>query len=402
MQKQITKITLIILTCALLNCFISIAVTQNVSVKDYTVPSSSSHSLFIDPNYNLTIISDNIAVNKGSIGIVYKTFYESLPVGYSIDATGSGSFEKDSNTDGYRNRYSTYAAVRFKKYIFNERDLFGSVKFGGQFNKIYDYPATNVTIGIGYGRFINATPLRKAVRMEDFLIKEKVISDHLPKETMLQLGHIIERRSEYQDRYGETYQKNWFDDMEDAMRKSGLLKESYIGAIGILRMQEVLTKEKIFDRFYGWEVTIGTKIDLTLPQKGQKRPYPSLDVSAQYSRPISWATQWNERLSINSPLSKNFGAFYNLYISSDLAYELSNRINFIVRHFITVDKLAQESEGITDSPERLYSVISNSLRLSFIYFLENQLNLVVTEELEKSTGTDLSTNFAVSLNYRVF
>lgn len=392
MQKQIEIVLIIILSCAMLSYFVSVAVTQNVSVKDYTVPSSSSHSLFIDPNYNLTIVSDDVTVNKGGIGIVYKTFYESLPVGYSIDATGSGSFEKDSKTRKYRNRYSTNAAVRFKKYIFNERDLFGSVKFGGQFNKIYDYPATSVTIGIGYGRFINATPLRKAVRMEDFLMKENVISGHLPKETMLQLGHIIQRRSEYSDRYGDTYQKNWFDDMEDAMRKSGLLKENYIGAIGILRMQEVLTKEKIFDRFYGWEVTIGTKIDLTLPQKGQERPNPSLDFSAQYSRPISWATQWNERLSINSPLSNNFGTFYNLHISSDLAYELSNRVNFVVRHFMTIDKLAPESD----------IVISNLLGLSFIYFLENQLNLAVTERLDKSTGTELSTNFVVSLNYRVF
>jgi hypothetical protein len=379
----------------MLSCFVGVAVTQNVSVTDYTVPSSSSHSLFIDPNYNMTIVADNVTVNKGSIGMVYNSFYESLPLGYSIDVTGSGSFEKFEENPGiykYRNRYSTNAVVRFKKYVFNERDLFGSVKFGGQFNnKVYDYPATNITIGVGYGRFINATPLRKAVRMEDFLIKENVISDHLPKETMLQLGNIIERQSEYEDKYGDTYQKNWFDDMEDAMRKSSLLKEDFIGAIGILRMQEVLTKEKIFDRFYGWEVTIGTKIDLTLPQQGQKRPKPSLDISAQYSRPINWATQWNERLSINSP-SNNFFTLYNMNIASDLAYELSNRINFVARHFITIDKLSKDSG----------SVINNSLGLSFIYFLENQVNLVITEQLEKSTGTNLSTNFVVSLNYRIF
>lgn len=393
MQRQREIVLIIILICAMLSCCVGVAVTQNVSVTDYTVPSSSSHSLFIDPNYNMTIVVDNVTVNKGSIGMVYNSFYESLPLGYSIDATGSGSFEKDPETYEYQNRYSINAVARFKKYVFNERDLFGSVKFGGQFNnKVYDYPATNITIGVGYGRFINATPLRKAVRMEDFLIKENVISDHLPKETMLQLGNIIERRSEYEDKYGDTYQKNWFDDMEDAMRRSGLLKEDFIGAIGILRMQEVLTKEKIFDRFYGWEVTIGTKIDLTLPQQGQKRPKPSLDISARYSRPINWATQWNERLSINSPFSNNFFTLYNMNIASDLAYEFSNRINFAVRHFIAIDKLSPNSDNI----------ISNSLGLSFIYFLENQVNLVVTEQLEKSTGTNLSTNFVVSLNYRIF
>ena len=392
MQKQREIVLIINLICAMLNCCAGVVVSQNVSVTDYTVPSSSSHSLFIDPNYNITIAADSVTVNKGSIGMVYNSFYESPPLGYSIDVTGSGSFEKDIETHKYQNRYLTNAAVRFKKYVFNERDLFGSINFGGQFNnKIYDYPATNITLGIGYGRFINATPLRKAVRMEDFLLKENVISDYLPKETMLQLGNIIEQQSEYEDKYGDTYQKNWFNDMEEVMRKSGLLKEDSIGAIGILRMQEVLIKERIFDRFYGWEAIIGTRIDLTLPQRGQKRK-PSLDISARYSRPINWATQWNERLSINSPLSNNFFTLYNMNIASDLAYELSNRINFTARHFIAIDKLSPNSDNI----------ISNSLGLSFIYFLENQVNLVATEQLEKSTGTKLSTNFVVSLNYRIF
>jgi len=79
-------------------------------------------------------------------------------------------------------------------------------------------------------------------------------------------------------------------------------------------------------------------------------------------------------------------------IASDLAYELSNRINFTLRHFIVIDKLSEDSG----------SVMSNSLGFSFIYFLENQVNLVVTEQLEKSTDTALSTNFVVSLNYRIF
>ena len=94
----------------MLSCFVEVAVTQNVSVTDYTVPSSSSHSLFIDPNYNMTIVADNVTVNQGSIGMVYNSFYESLPLGYSIDATGSGSFEKFEEDPGiykYRNRYSS-------------------------------------------------------------------------------------------------------------------------------------------------------------------------------------------------------------------------------------------------------------------------------------------------------
>ena len=54
-------------------------------------------------------------------------------------------------------------------------------------------PQLDVILGLGYGRFINATALRKAVRIEDFLFEEGVISDFLPKDTMIALGQIIEK-----------------------------------------------------------------------------------------------------------------------------------------------------------------------------------------------------------------
>ena len=60
-----------------------------------------------------------------------------------------------------------------------------------------DRPGLDATIVAGWGRFINATALRKAVRIEDFLLEEGVISERLPKESMIDSGHIIEKEAEY-------------------------------------------------------------------------------------------------------------------------------------------------------------------------------------------------------------
>ena len=119
------------------------------------------------------------------------------------------------------------------------------------FNKPFDRPSVDLTIGVGYGRSINATALAKAVRIEDFFLAEGLIFEQLPKETMIELGHIIERSSEYEDVNGTRYENYWFEDMENAIGKSRILGES-LGAIGILRMREVLFQERINDRFYGW------------------------------------------------------------------------------------------------------------------------------------------------------
>ncbi|MDE0504871.1 MAG: hypothetical protein OXI86_12390, partial [Candidatus Poribacteria bacterium] len=74
-----------------------------------------------------------------------------------------------------------------------------------------------------------------------------------------------------------------------------------------------------------------------------------------------------------------------------ISYELSNRIDLRLRHLLQLDKLGERD-----------AESSHSFGASFIYYIENNVNLVVTEQLEKVPGEDLASNFTVLLNYRVF
>ena len=163
--------------------------------------------------------------------------------------------DKNIVTDEYNTNYQVNGDAGVKKYLMQNsavlKDLFGSVRASSNMLKDYDQPASSLTVGVGYGRFIEATDLAKAVRIEEFPIKEGELSDHLPKEAILEISKIINREGEYRDKYGETYEKEWYKDMETVMRKSNLLKEGGLGAIGILRIEEVLEREDIADRFYG-------------------------------------------------------------------------------------------------------------------------------------------------------
>ena len=242
---------------------------QNVSVTDYQVPVSAADRLLIDFSMNHATSGSDATTSKGNIGGIYKRFYDSLPFGYSIDIIGSGLVDKNIVTDEYNTNYQVNGDAGVKKYLMQNsaalKDLFGSVRASSNMLKDYDQPASSLTVGVGYGRFIEATDLAKAVRIEEFLIKEGELSDHLPKEAILEISKIINREGEYRDKYGDTYEKEWYQDMETVMRESGLLKEDGLGAIGILRIEEVLEREDIADRFYGWDVTLGSKFDITLP-----------------------------------------------------------------------------------------------------------------------------------------
>ena len=367
---------------------------QNVSVTDYQVPVSAADRLLIDFSMNHATSGSDATTSKGNIGGIYKRFYDSLPFGYSIDIIGSGLVDKNIVTDEYNTNYQVNGDAGVKKYLMQNsaalKDLFGSVRASSNMLKDYDQPASSLTVGVGYGRFIEATDLAKAVRIEEFLIKEGELSDHLPKETILEISKIINREGEYRDKYGETYEKEWYKDMETVMRESNLLKEGGLGAIGILRIEEVLEREDIADRFYGWDVTLGSRFDITLPFTGQDRSPANLDVSASYARPIAWRWQVSERISMNTPFD-NFGTAFSSSLSSDISYELSNRIDVRLRHLLRLEKLEADD-----------AKISHSLGASFIYYIENNLNLVVTEQITKAPEQDIISDFTVVLNYRVF
>ena len=367
---------------------------QEVSVTDYQVPVSAADRFLIDFSMNHATTGSDATTSKGNIGGVYKRFYDSLPFGYSIDIIGSGLVDKNIETDEYETNYQVNGDVGVKKYLMENnpllRDSFGSVRASSNMLRIYDRPSSAVTAGIGYGRFIEATALAKAVRIEAYLIKEGELSGHLPKDTILELSKIVKREAEYKDKFGDTYEKEWYNDMEATMAESGLLKDNSLSAIGVIRIEEILEREQIADRFYGWDVTLGSKFDITTPYTDQDRPIANLDVTASYARPIGWQLQISERLSMNTPFD-NLGTAFALSLSSDISYELANRIDLRLRHLFRLDK-----------PEERNTENSHSLGVSFIYYIENKINLVVTEQIEIVPDEDTATNFTVVLNYRAF
>lgn len=362
------------------------AFSQNLLIKDYKVPVSSAHSFLVDFNYNYASDGKETTSNHGRIGTVYNTFYESLTYGYSFDLIWAASRERRAND------YNADIDGRLRRYVWPHRNFFASVNPHSAYLKGYDRPTLDVTIGFGIGRFINATALAKAVRIEDFLLFSDQLHDDLPAETMVSLGQIIEKRDEYRTRYREAFKRYWYDDMAGIIKHSNMLKGEEIDAVGILRMDEVLFRENISDRFYGWDITLGAKLELLTSESSEKRVAPAADITARYSLPINWRAQFNERFTANSQVGGNFLKTYNFISASDFSYEVTNRIDFVMRHLLNVEKRSKDDD----------TQISNSLKLLFVFFVENQINLTTSIELEKYEKSKLEQNYLMTLNYRVF
>lgn len=218
--------------------FSSISFSQNVRVEDYEVPVSTAQILRLTANYDWSQTTQNeitnVTSNRGNANLFYRSFYSSLPYAWflDIDATGGKNF-KDYNHD-------IQISPSIRKYFWDRRDWFGYASADIRHSNTFSQIETFGTVGVGYGRYINATALAKTVRIEEHLIRENVIKGNLPKETMIEIANIIEREDEYRGIYGATYETKWYDDIEQAIKKSGYLIGDSMGSLGILRTQQVL------------------------------------------------------------------------------------------------------------------------------------------------------------------
>lgn len=366
--------------------FIQQSIAQKVEVYDYRVPVSRAQILRTSAFWNWGQIGDSVTTNIASADVIFRKFYSSLPFAWFIDADISGgkTFSK------YSHDVKIKASAR--KYIWEERDLFAFSELNVRHIDYYKQISSSLTFGAGYGRYIDATALAKAVRIEEHLIKESVIKGYLPKNTMVKIANIIERQAEYENIYSDTYETFWFFDIENEIKASDMLIGNNLGAIGVLRIRQVLFEinERVNNRYYGWDVTFGTRFDLTKQDKG-KVGSPNLNLAGRYSYPLGWKFQINTIGEVYSPLDSLFAKQINSNIGLDFIYELSNRVNLVTSYKLGIIK-----------PGTGKAEATNILNTAFLFYLENEIYFGINGSIKKIGDRPSVMGLSMTLQYNLF
>lgn len=369
----------------------SIIYSQKVKVTDYDVPVSQAKTLRLNGAYNWAQTSTDsttiVQANNASATLYFRSFYSSLPYAWFIDVDASGG----KNFDQYNHAVSIRPSIR--KYVWEDKNWFGFGELDLSHRKTFKQIRSRLRVGGGYGRYINATALAKAVRIEDHLMRDNIISGYIRKDLMINIAQIIEREEEYRNIYGDTYEVNWYRDIESEIQKSDVLIGETIGAFGILRIQQVLKEinEIVNDRYYGWDVTLGILFNISNSDKSPPDE-PALSLGGRYSYPVTWRTQINAFADVNTPMDSAFFKTVFSRVGIDFIYELSNRVNFVTGYRL---------DYVKESGSDYYTV--NNLASSFIFYLENRINLSIDGILfydGQNDRTDLKTT--VGLQYNLF
>ena len=390
MIRSVTSRIVGITIGAVLGLLISIPVDAGVSPDDYKVPVSTAQQLRIEGNYAYAGSGSDAQTSDGKAAVTYRRFYNSLPYAWDIDITAIGATSRKEGDD-QDGSYSTLVTPSVRKYFNPKGNFFYSADAGFTANDDFDRPVIDATPGVGYGRFITVTPLAQAVRIDEFLLEEGVIKKNLPKKTLIAVAQIIERRDEFEEEHGSaTYKVQWFEAMEKQIAKTGLFTAKGFGAVGTLRVDEVLFQERINERFTGWDVSSGVRFELLTSDKSVDRQKPGLSLRARYSRPVSWKSQFDVSARYTSPFTDFGSDIFTLSSTVSYLYELSNRIDYTLSNLLTA------SRSNPNVKARVVQTVSSG----FLFYLENQINLTVTGTFEKERNRKSSQTFNTGILYR--
>ena len=378
MCTRLNQITPLRFAAAALLCagvLVSAAAAQDIKITDYNVPVTRGHRLFLngsfqhhdgpylyeDPAYSRT-------TNVDFYGKV-ESFYNSLPNAWSValDTRWSGSKYDDA---GMRFFEQSYLSASFHQYPVETGLLFA----GGSVNAIwahgFDRPHVNLGFSLGLGRYVDATALAKAVRVNQFLIDEDILPGHLRKETLLDLATVIDRQDEYASRYGDTYPVWWYADMDRTISTAAALPNGSVGPVGLLRVQEVVERERVQRRAYGCNIEAGIDVPVSNEMSSKTGdPRPSLHGS--FAWPVGLKHQFSGDLRASSPVKAAFGKTFQVNASITYAFEMSNRIDLVVMN----QQTSHRQEFFYQTSYSRQTTHTNLTTVSLVYYLENRVSL---------------------------
>ncbi len=341
----------------------------DVSLTDYVFPKSATQEAYVNGSFNA--LGNSVDTTEVGYNLAGSASYDlnlrSLPFSYDLSALADFSVAKSTAKGAdAEDAYSLFASTTADKYLRNDSKLFGYSAASLHYRKLAaadkaDDPRVDIEGGVGYGRTINATVLKQAIRMNEDFLKYGVITGDMPRDALLELASVIDRQGEFRSEYGPVeYRKYWYEAMEEVVRKSGVLKEDALGAIGIIRIQEVLD-ESTAQRWHGWVARGGVGVRVSDYDGEAGDPY--LTARFDWTRPVSLRLQLANNASVATVFEDD--PTYTLQDVFHVDYEVSNRIDWYNSATLTYDiQTADDAENI----------LGLDLRSIYVLYIENQLN----------------------------
>lgn len=377
----------------------NVKVNHPVSLYAYEQASSAYEDAYFDGRFNMAKNGDQNSSYNLDLGIDYDKVASSANAntGYTFDA--KANVNKPASDKGIKvdtqESWNVKAGVVHDRY-FNPATskgfwyAQGDIEFQNEQGKDYagwSNPKTLATLGLGYGRVVNVTPMAEAMRIVEALNETGAMSGTPSAQAYNQMAQIISKESEYKSKHGANYKQMWIRDIESALGKR-------IGAAGVIKIYDVLANDSLSTRRYGWDVRAGAGAELSNFNGRNKDVNPLIKAMGRYYYPFSNQTQFSNVAKFQTTFDDRNDT-YTLSNSMGLTYEVSDRVDWV--NSWDIDYVNNEKGNDTTK---------NTLRTSYIYDISNSLKYDATlsyshlNDGDKATKDKGNTAFTTGVRYR--
>jgi len=305
-----------------------------IELTDYLDPNYQYQNAEMGLQFNMSDGNQDQVSYNGIANITYDMEYSTLPLKWDVYLNGTTDFSRGSDEgESSTKNIIIDGDTTVKKYL---GDYTGTFVYGGLVLGVRDLegsedndPYAKVSAGLGYGRITNATPLMEAIRCIEDMTKYGLISGVVTDATYLKLADVIAKESEYKSRYSNReYEKYWYESMEVVFQEAGILRNESLGALGIIRIQDILTDEQVLQRKHGWET--GVQIDYLISDYSGEDDDPGMGVYYEYAKPYGLKWQLIDRVEYSTILvDGDFGdSAQKISNALELTYEISDKIDW--------------------------------------------------------------------------
>ncbi|MEN8219451.1 MAG: hypothetical protein ABFS56_24475 [Pseudomonadota bacterium] len=376
--------------------------TMAIEITDYRKPDSFYDEAYIAGQFRLNSGNQEQTSFDGTALGYYDLTSSTSPFTWNLRLDGQTNFSRGENKGASTERgYKLLASTNGNKYFNNTGQLFGYGSLDLGHRRLFgadedDDPYIKLGAGIGYGRVFNATPLAYVLRFVEELKEYNVITGTLDDRTYLELAKIIARESEFKSRYGVMdYEQHWVAEIEKILQSAGVLKGNALGAVGVLKIHDVLFNEKIGIRKHGWLIKGG--VGYIASNYNGNESDPSLDLTFEYALPMGYALQFIELTEYSTIWEEDIT--HRVRNRMSLTYELSDRIDW---------ENLWEFNGLFPTEDNALDMITNSLSSTFRYYLSNQImaNFTVTlthteDDIDDNGNDDIERGVFMGITYRL-
>jgi len=188
---------------------------------------------------------ENYDINDGLFGTEYVRLYDRPEFGFDVSVKNDMLISAIDISS-----FSTVADGNYKRYFATEGASFAYAGASARSSSEYETVGLSFNVGLGYGRFTDVTPLAKAVRIDEFLVRRGSLTGHLHSVDQ----HVIAREIGSAASYDSVAEL--LTVVLEVIEGSGLVKTGGLDALDISEVTRFI-QERGFSRYCGWDVKLG-------------------------------------------------------------------------------------------------------------------------------------------------